>query len=69
MTGKELQPQAIGTAVTDQRYYTFAGMPATCYGANGDLAHGTDEWLDLASLPEVASVVGSFVLDWCGVAE
>jgi len=68
VTGRELQPR-IGTAVTDQRYYTFAGMPATCYGANGDLAHGTDEWLDLASLPDVASVVGSFVLDWCGVAE
>ena len=67
VTGLELEPN-IGTAVTDQRYYSFQGIPATCYGCSGDLAHGTDEWLDLDSLPEVAKVMGGFVLDWCGVA-
>ena len=66
VTGKDLEAN-IGTAVTDQRYYTFQGMPATCFGASGDLAHGTDEWVDLESLPTVAKVVGGFVLDWCGV--
>lgn len=68
VTGNEIEA-AIGTAVTDQRYYAFQGMPATCFGASGDLAHGTDEWLDLDSLPTVAKVIGSFVLDWCGVQE
>ena len=68
VTGTELEPR-IGTAVTDQRYYTFAGMPATCLGASGDLAHGTDEWLELTSLPAISKVVGDFVLRWCGVAE
>ena len=54
-------------AVTDQRYYNFRGIPSVCFGACGDLAHGADEWLDLTSLPIVAKVMGSFILDWCGV--
>jgi len=68
VSGTRLETR-IGTAVTDQRYYSFAGMPATCFGASGDMVHGTDEWLDLTSLPMVARVVGGFVLDWCGVEE
>lgn len=68
VTGHEAQPR-VGTAVTDQRYYSFQGVPATCFGAKGDGAHGTDEWLDITSLPVVAKVMGSFLLDWCGVAE
>ena len=67
VTGDELEAK-VGTAVTDQRYYSFQGIPATCFGARGALAHGTDEWLDLTSLPVVAKVMGSFILDWCGVA-
>ena len=59
----------IGTAVTDQRYYSFAGTPATCFGSAGGNGHAADEWLDLDSLPKAAKVVGAFVLDWCGVAE
>jgi acetylornithine deacetylase len=68
VTGQPLEAR-IGTAVTDQRYYTFAGMPATCYGASGDGAHAVDEWLDLTSLPSVARVYAEMILDWCGVAE
>jgi acetylornithine deacetylase len=68
ITGEHLE-ERIGTAVTDQRYYSFRGIPATCFGARGELAHGTDEWLDLDSLPVVAKVMGQFILDWCGVAE
>jgi acetylornithine deacetylase len=66
VTADELQAK-IGTAVTDQRYYNFRGIPSVCFGARGDNAHGSDEWLDLTSLPVVAKVMGSFVLDWCGV--
>jgi acetylornithine deacetylase len=68
VTGEALEART-GTAVTDQRYYQFQGVPATCFGAVGDLAHGTDEWLDITSLPVVAKVMGSFILDWCGVGE
>ena len=67
ITGQEMENK-IGTAVTDQRYYNFRGIPSVCFGARGDKAHAADEWLDLTSLPTVAKVMGSFILDWCGVA-
>ena len=58
----------IMTAVNDQRYYSFAGVPATCFGAAGGNAHAADEWLDLASMPVAAKVIAQFIVDWCGVA-
>jgi acetylornithine deacetylase len=67
VTGETLEDK-VGPAVTDQRYYNFRGIPSVCFGARGDHAHGADEWLDLTSLPVVAKVMGSFILDWCGVA-
>lgn len=57
------------TAVTDQRYYIFAGTPSVCYGAKGGNAHAADEWLDVASLVPAAKAVAKFVVDWCGVSE
>ena len=68
VTGQPLEAK-IGTAVTDQRYYTFAGIPATCYGATGEGAHAVDEWLDLNSLPSATKVYADMILDWCGIAE
>ena len=65
--GKEMSAD-IMTAVTDQRYYSFAGVPATCFGAAGGNAHAADEWLDLASMPVAAKVIAQFIVDWCGVA-
>ena len=62
-----LEPR-IATAVNDMRYYIFNGVPATCYGAAGGNAHAVDEWLDLESLNPVAKALGSFIIDWCGVA-
>jgi acetylornithine deacetylase/succinyl-diaminopimelate desuccinylase-like protein len=44
-------------------------MPALCYGCNGFGAHEADEWLDLDSLVPTARVLGSFILDWCGLSE
>jgi acetylornithine deacetylase len=67
VTGQQLEDK-VGPAVTDQRYYNFRGIPSVCFGARGDLAHGADEWLDLTSLPTVAKVMGSFILEWCGIA-
>ena len=64
--GKEMAV-GINTAVTDQRYYSFAGTPATCFGAAGGNGHAADEWLDLASMPVAAKVIAQFIVDWCGV--
>jgi acetylornithine deacetylase len=61
-------PIRVATSITDDRYYTFAGTPAGCYGASGGNPHGADEWLDLTSVVPTAKVIGAFVLDWCGVA-
>src|SRR5918993_727493 len=43
-------PIRVATSITDDRYYTFAGTPAGCYGASGGNPHGADEWLDLTSV-------------------
>jgi acetylornithine deacetylase len=57
-----------GTGTNDMRnFIVYGGMPALCYGMNGHGAHEADEWLDLDSLVPVTQVLGSFVLDWCGV--
>jgi acetylornithine deacetylase len=61
-------PIRVATSITDDRYYTFTGTPAGCYGASGGNPHGADEWLDLTSVVPTAKVIGAFVLDWCGVA-
>ncbi|HET9658827.1 MAG TPA: ArgE/DapE family deacylase [Thermomicrobiales bacterium] len=66
-TDLPLEPRA-NTAVTDQRYYIFQGVPSTCYGAEGGNAHAVDEWLDLPSMPKLARTMASLLVDWCGVA-
>jgi acetylornithine deacetylase len=59
-----------GTGTNDMRnFIVYAGMPALCYGCNGFGAHEADEWLDLDSLVPTARVLGSFILDWCGLSE
>lgn len=66
--GTTLPPHS-GTGTNDMRYFNvYAGIPALCYGCNGFGAHEADEWLDLDSLLPTARVLGSFILDWCGVA-
>ncbi|MBA3449744.1 MAG: ArgE/DapE family deacylase [Chloroflexia bacterium] len=61
-------PIRVATSITDDRYYTFAGTAAGCYGASGGNPHGVDEWLDLTSVVPTAKVIAAFMLDWCGVA-
>lgn len=66
--GDELTGRA-GTGTDDMRnFIVYAGMPALCYGLSGANAHAADEWLDLDSLAPTCRVLGSFILDWCGLA-
>ena len=68
VTGQRLDAN-IATAVNDMRYYLFAGVPATCYGAGGGNAHAADEWLDLTTMAPAAKVLAKFIVDWCGAEE
>ncbi len=67
VTGTEPRAHAM-SALTDMRYFHFAGIPSGVYGAAGRNAHADDEYLDLASLVPAAKVLGAFALDWCGGA-
>ncbi len=56
------------TATTDARFFILYGnTPATCYGPRAGSIHGIDEWVDLASMVEVAQVLALFMAAWCGV--
>lgn len=67
VTGEEPATLA-STATTDVRFFTlYAGMPATCYGPVGGDLHAIDEWVSIDSMMEVATVLATFVADWCGV--
>jgi acetylornithine deacetylase len=49
-------------ATTDLRF--FAGSQAVCYGPTGDGFHGVDEWVDLESIAEVATVLVLLIHRW-----
>ena len=44
---------------TDLRF--FEGSEAVCYGPTGDGLHGVDEWVDLESIAEVATVLALLI--------
>jgi acetylornithine deacetylase len=48
-------------ATTDLRF--FEGQ-AVCYGPTGENLHGVDEWVDLESIAEVATVIALLVRRW-----
>jgi acetylornithine deacetylase len=48
-------------ATTDLRF--FEGQ-AVCYGPTGDNLHGVDEWVDLESVADVATVIALLVRRW-----
>jgi acetylornithine deacetylase len=48
-------------ATTDLRF--FEGQ-AVCYGPTGDGLHGVDEWVDLPSIADVASVLALLIRRW-----
>jgi acetylornithine deacetylase len=48
-------------ATTDLRF--FEG-PAVCYGPTGEGLHGVDEWVDLQSIADVATVLALLIRRW-----
>ena len=48
-------------ATTDLRF--FEG-PAVCYGPTGENLHGVDEWVDLESIADVATVIALLIRRW-----
>jgi acetylornithine deacetylase len=54
-------------AVADCAHYAGAGVKAMICGATGDGFHGTDEYVDLASLEETTKTLAAAIIDWCGV--
>jgi acetylornithine deacetylase len=49
-------------ATTDLRF--FEGSQAVCYGPTGDGFHGVDEWVDLDSVADVATVLALLIARW-----
>jgi acetylornithine deacetylase len=48
-------------ATTDLRF--FEGQ-AVCYGPTGENLHGVDEWVDLESIADVATVIALLIRRW-----
>lgn len=65
VTGEPARISAMfGTA--DARYFADQGIPAVYYGPAGGNMHSPDEWVDLASVRRVASVLARAVVSWSG---
>ena len=54
-------------AVADIAHYAGAGVPGVLHGPGGAGLHGTDEFVDVASLIEAAKVVAATAVEWCGL--
>jgi acetylornithine deacetylase len=58
--GGELQaPPA--RATTDLRFFAGDGV---CYGPSGEGLHGVDEWVDVESIADVATVLALLIRRW-----
>ncbi len=68
LTGEMPKVSAI-TAGTDQRLWVhFTDCPALLYcGAGFELAHQSDECVDLDKVAETAAVLTQLAMDWCGI--
>ena len=62
-------PQRVAmTATTDARHFELISkLPVTCYGPQADSIHGVDEWVSIASMRRVSTVMAQFMQDWCGL--
>jgi acetylornithine deacetylase len=58
--GGRLRPDP-SRATTDLRF--FEGQ-AVCYGPTGENLHGVDEWVDLESIADVATVIALLIRRW-----
>ena len=54
-----------GTA--DARYFADHAIPAVYYGQAGGNMHAPDEWVELASVRRVASVLARAVVNWAAI--
>jgi acetylornithine deacetylase len=54
-------------AVSDIAHYAGTGMAGVLHGPAGAGLHGTDEFVDVASLVEAAKIVAATTVEWCGV--
>jgi acetylornithine deacetylase len=59
--GSRLSPDP-SRATTDLRF--FQPGDAVCYGPTGGALHGVDEWVDLESIAEVATVLALLIRRW-----
>jgi acetylornithine deacetylase len=56
------------TALTDARFYGLDfGVPAFCFGATMEGAHGFNERVDMASIKRVTKALALFTASWCGI--
>ena len=69
VTGKEVVISGFKD-VCDVTYFGKRGIPAIVFGPGslGDGAHGVDEFVLLDEVFCVAKVLGSMMVDWCGLA-
>ena len=56
------------TATTDARFFIQQGIPAVCFGAWAEDAHGVDERVNIPSMVSAAQTLAVFIRDWCGLA-
>lgn len=63
-SGIAIEP-SLSTATTDARYVTG---PAYCYGPQAGDIHGIDEWVDVASMRDVAATMVAVLARWYGQA-
>jgi acetylornithine deacetylase len=63
--GQEPRPEA-SRATTDLRFFDPPLGPgqAVCYGPTGDGLHGVDEWVDIESIADVATVLTLLIRRW-----
>ena len=47
--------------------FLHEGIPAVCFGAWAENAHGVDERVNIPSMISAAQVMAVFIRDWCGV--
>ncbi len=55
------------TATTDARFFIQQGIPAVCFGAWAEDAHGVDERVNIPSMISAAQILAVFIRDWCGL--
>ena len=67
--GRQLE-EASFTGLTDTRFYGLDyDVPAFCFGASMEGAHGFNERVDIEFVKKVTKTLALFIAGWCGVEE